>query len=456
MKKKIVSLLLASVMAVSLLAGCGNSGDSAPADNAAPAEEAAPEKEETAPAEDTTPAEEEAPAEDGAAADGATDYSGVELTFWSMWSAGEPQAVVIEEAAKAFSEKTGAKINIEWKGRDINTIIQTALESGEKIDIFEDDYSRISKIYKDFCYDLTDMAAAAGYDAQSYKCFNDVATGWAGFLPCVTEQPQVGGIFYNKDIFDDCGITPPTTWDEFLAACQTMVDKGYQPLALDSAYADFTFGYHLDRYLGEAAISELATNGGWSENESVAKAAQDIIDFVKAGYLAEGAPEEYPSSQNKIGLTGKVAMIVCANYVCAEVNNNSGTEVNWSMFNYPSVEGGADASNSYAGANSLAVTSYSENPQAAFDFLMFLTSGEFDQKMADSASQIPADPRNTAPAIMNGTVETLQATSNPLSWNMGLNDNADLKASFKDLIIQLYEGKFATGEDFAAAMDALY
>ena len=39
---------------------------------------------------------------------------------------------------------------------------------------------------------------------------------------------------------------------------------------------------------------------------------------------------------------------------------------------------------------------------------------------------------------------------------MGLNDNADLKASFKDLIIQLYEGKFATGEDFAAAMDALY
>ncbi len=168
MKKKIVSLLLASVMAVSLLAGCGNSGNSAPAENAAPAE-------------DTTPAEEEAPAEgETAAADGATDYSGVELTFWSMWSAGEPQALVIEEAAKAFQEKTGATINIEWKGRDINTIIQTALESGEKIDIFEDDYSRIAKIYKDFCYDLTDMAAAAGYDAQSFKCFNDVATGWAG------------------------------------------------------------------------------------------------------------------------------------------------------------------------------------------------------------------------------------------------------------------------------------
>lgn len=447
MKKKMLSLLLVSAMAATALTGCGSKEEtpaSAPAETA-PATEAA--------SSEAAPAESEAPADDTAAA----DYSGVELNFWSMWNSTEPQGKVIQEAADAFAEKTGAKINIEWKGRDINTIIQTALESGEKIDIFEDDYSRIAKNYKDYCYDLTDMAKAADYDAQSFKCFNDEATEWAGFLPCVTEQPQVGGVFYNKDIFEDCGITEvPATWEDFLAACQTMVDKGYQPLALDSAYADFTFAYHLDRVIGEDAISELAVNGGWAENEGVVKAAQQIIDFVKAGYLADGAPDEYPSSQNKIGLTGEVAMVVCANYVAAEVNNNSGTEVNWGMFNYPAVADGADPSNAYAGANSLAITSYSENPQAAFDFLMFLTSGEFDQKMADAASQIPADPRNTAPAIMNGTIEALNATASPLSWNMGLNDNADLKATFKEVITSLFEGKYTTGEEFAQAMDDLY
>ncbi|SDG61011.1 ABC transporter substrate-binding protein [Marvinbryantia formatexigens] len=414
MKKKLISMLLASAMVAGMTAGV-------------------------------------------AAEDAAADYSGVTLTFWSMWNSTEPQGQIIQEAADAFSEQTGATINIEWKGRDINTLIQSSLEAGENIDIFEDDYSRISKIYKDYCYDLTEMAEAAGYADQSFACFNEVATEWAGFLPCITEQPQVGGIFYNKDIFDACGITEvPATWEDFLAACQTMVDNGYQPLALDSTYADFTFAYHLDRYLGEAGVSDLAVNGGWSDNESAVKAAQDIIDFINAGYLADGAPDEYPSSQNKIGLTGQVAMVVCANYVCAEVNNNTGSEINWGMFNYPSVEGGADPSNAYAGANSLAITSYSENPQAAFDFLMFLTSGEYDQKMADTASQIPADPSNTAPAIMDGTIEALNATENPLSWNMGLNDNSDLKAAIKDVIIQLYEGKFATGEEFTAAVDALY
>lgn len=454
MKKKFVSLLLVAAMAVTMLAGCGSKGKEETTPTTAPAAtEAAAEATEAPEASADTG--EEAPAEP--AAEGASaDYSDVILTFWSMWNSNEPQGQVIQAAADAFKEKTGATVNIEWKGRDIATLVATALEAGENIDIFEDDYSRISKVYKDYVYDLTEMAKAANYEAQSFACFNEVATGWAGFLPCITEQPQVGGVFYNQDIFTECGVSVPTTWDEFLTVCQTLVDKGYQPLALDSAYADFTFGYHLDRHIGEEAIANLTLNGGWSQNEGVVKAAQEIIDFVNAGYLADGAPEEYPSSQNKIGLTGKVAMVVCANYVCAEVNNNSGTEVNWGMFNYPSVEGGADSVNAYAGANSLAIAKYSKNPQAAFDFMMLLTSGDFDQQMANAASQIPADPRNTAPAIMSGTVEALNATENPLSWNMGLNENADLKANFKDTIIGLYEGKYKTGEEFAAAMDAIH
>ena len=149
-------------------------------------------------------------------------------------------------------------------------------------------------------------------------------------------------------------------------------------------------------------------------------------------------------------------MVVCANYVCAEVNNNTQSTINWGLMNYPAVDGGADSSNAYAGANSLAISKNCANPQAAFDFIMFLTTGEFDQKMADGASQIPADSRNTAPAIMDGTVETLLATDVPLAWNMGLSENSDLAPAFKDVAIKLFEGSYKTGEEFAAAMDALY
>lgn len=421
MKKKVISVLLATAMVTALVAGCGSSSSG------------------------------------GSSESSDKKYDGVELTYWSMWTSAEPQGQALQEAADAFEEETGAHVNFEWKGRDIKNILSSALESEEAFDMFEDDYTRITGNYVDYVADLTEMADAAGYADKSYAVFNDVATEAAGFLPCLTEQPSVGGIFYNADIFEDCGITEvPTTWDEFMEACQIMKDKGYQPMALDSTYAPFWFGYHLARTIGEDATAELALNGGWSQNPGVAQAADDIIEFVNAGYLAEGAPDEYPASQNKMGIDQDVAMVVCANYVTAEVNQNSGTELNWGLFAYPTVENGADSTSTFAGANSIAITKYSENQQAAFDFAMYVVTGEQDQSKAELANQIPADPNNTAPAAQAGTTEVLQATSAPLTWNMGLNENADLMSVIQETVVKLYEGSYATGADFAAAMDALY
>ncbi len=368
-----------------------------------------------------------------------------EIVFWSLWNDGEPQSEVIKEAAAAYEAKTGVKVIIEWKGRDVNQILSASLENKEKIDIIEDDYQRIAMVYPNIA-DLTELAKAAGY--KGYDCLNNQVIEWAGHLNSIVEQPQVGGVFYNKDLFAEAGVSEPKTWAEFMDVCQKLVDSGVAPMALDSAYADFMFYHALVSYMDEAAIEKVAKEGGWSNTDAV-KAAQDTIDFVKAGFLADGAPDEYPSNQNKLG-TDEAAMIVCANYVTAEVNNNMNVELNWGLFGYPG------CSAAYGGANSLAVTDYSENKQEAFDFIMFLVTGEYDQKMADTIGQIPADPTNKAPAHLSGTIETLLAAEKPMTWCAGLNANADLINSCKTIIVELYEGKYETGEDFCAALDALY
>ncbi len=394
-----------------------------------------------------------------AAAEGGKIYDGVEITMWSMWNAAEIQGQIIQEAAAAFEEETGCHVNIEFRGRDISTIINTALQGGENIDIFEDDYTRIGQQYAPYCYDMDSMAQAAGYYDNSYELFNNMTKEWSGGkLVSIPEQPNMGGIFYDKAKFEAAGITEtPTTWDEFLAVCQQLVDAGFQPLALDATYSDFNFGYHLDRYIGEARTRELSLNGGWSQEPGVIAAANDIIEFVKLGYLADGAPDEFPASENKIGFEN-VAMVVCADYVTSEVNNNTGANIEWGVFPYPTIpveDGGNGSTAAYAGTNSLAIASYSENPQAAFDFIMYLTTGEIDQKRADQVPQIPADPRNNCTSL-DGAVESLMSADSSLSWTMGINANGDLRTMLKDVIIQLFEGRYATGEDFAAAMDALY
>lgn len=425
--KKIIALLLALVLVLGL-AACG-----APA---APAAPEAPEAE--------TPAAPEAPEAEP------KKYEGVELTYWSMWSTGEPQALVIEEAAKAFEAETGAKVNIEWKGRDIKTLLSASLEAGEKFDVFDDDYTRIAQVYAPYTYDLTEMAAAAGYDKIGYACFNNQAIEWAGFLNSIVEQPNIGGIFYDKAAFAAAGITTvPATWAEFLDACAKLKEAGIAPLALDSAYADFNVYHHLVRHLGEDKIKELSANGGWAADADAVAAAQEIIDFVNAGYLAEGAPDQYPASQTKIGL-GTAAMIVCADYVCAEVNNSVG-EVDWGFFAFPTPENCADTS-SYAGANSMAITKYSENAQAAFDFILYVVTGTYGQKLVDNCKQIPADVSLTE-ATLAGSVVALQNTIKPMSWCGNI--HSDRVQGYRDLSTAIFEGKYADGAAWCAAMDAL-
>ena len=177
--KKIIAMLLVLAMALALVA-CGAS---------APAATEAPKAEEP---KTETPVV-ETPAE-------AKKYEGVELTYWSMWNEAEPQGKVIVEAVAAFEAETGAKVNVEWKGRDLNTVITAALEAKENVDIFDDDYARITTAYAAHTYDLTEMAEAAGYADYSYACFNDFVVNTAGYLNCIVEQPQIGGIFYNKDV----------------------------------------------------------------------------------------------------------------------------------------------------------------------------------------------------------------------------------------------------------------
>ncbi len=42
---------------------------------------------------------------------------------------------------------------------------------------------------------------------------------------------QVLGAYYNKGVFDELGLSEPTTWDEFIAALETLKENGYIPIA---------------------------------------------------------------------------------------------------------------------------------------------------------------------------------------------------------------------------------
>ena len=79
------------------------------------------------------------------------------LVYWSMWEATEPQGQVIQEAVDAYTEQTGVKVDLQFKGRTGNReALQPALDGGTQIDIFDEDIDRVNGMYGKYLLDLED------------------------------------------------------------------------------------------------------------------------------------------------------------------------------------------------------------------------------------------------------------------------------------------------------------
>ena len=102
------------------------------------------------------------------------------------------QANAIQAAADAFEAETGAHVNIEWKGRDVNTLISAALESGEKLDIFEDDYNRIQTTDMRLLRRLVRDSQFRSHDAlMTLKLWDDVRRGEEKYIFPFQEEADI-------------------------------------------------------------------------------------------------------------------------------------------------------------------------------------------------------------------------------------------------------------------------
>lgn len=413
--KKIIALLLVLVMVVSLVA-CG--GSSEPAVTEAPAAEAAP-------------AATQAPAAD----------TGIELTYWSMWNSTEGQAKVIQEAADAYYASTGIKVNIEWKGRDVKNLIQPALDAGEKIDLFDQDYAFISKNCTNYVADVSEMVTAAGLEEHILPVLYTTAQSYIeSGLKVIPYQPYTSGVWYNRAMFEAAGVEEvPETFDELLDVCQKLKDYGVNPMTCDQGDGTaLLMGYQLGRYVGQAGVYDIIDNCKWAEVPGALKAAEDIYTLFANGYMSPYAPSTYPDGQNELGFE-ESAMLLQASWVPNEIVQNTGAQLDWGFFPWPAVEGGVNGTDAgMVGAQGYGIVEASEHKQEAFDFVVTVVTGEYDLKMAEAVSSIPADTANvTWPAAVAGAEPYFKLMSESYDWAVGLQDNADYKDYIQDAIERL-------------------
>lgn len=356
-------------------------------------------------------------------------YQDVKLSLQSNWLREDPEAQVLLQAAAFFEKQTGAEVTIRWAGED----------TGET-DIYQLGAAEFLQMPVEFALDLTEMAEKVDYESKSHETMRNQITEQCGYLGAIAQTPYLGGIYYNTDVFAQCGITQtPRTWDDFLALSQKLCESGWQPLTLDQEDALIATELHLRRSIGSAEIVRLMSkNGQWHYDEAAIAALEQVMLYVQAGNIATGTPAEYPAGQNKMALSNSV-MMIGTNADCVDVEEATLTDLSWGIFPYP----GSTGSGTWMSADVLVIHRDSQNAQAAFDFVMLLTTGEFDQLRADISGGIPADPANASSVA--GAMQALEAAQpEPL----GLFGDKQL-----DVSVKLWSGWYTTAVRYASRLE---
>lgn len=259
--KKRMAALLASLMALQLVACGGATGN---------ATQSA--KETTA--ETTTAAE----AKDTEAASTNTDSTGdgavtIRLSWWGGDSRHEKTLEAVDKFMEAYPD---IKVECEygaWNGWTEK--ISTSLVAGASADVMQTNWNWLYQFSSDGSKyaDLNDYADVFNNFADYDKTTLDtcVVAGKQQAIPIST----TGKVFYwNKTTFDKAGIAIPTTFDELIAAGETFKEKlgdDYYPLAL----------FEYERYLLMVYYLESKYEKPWAVDNQCNYTVEEITDGLE-------------------------------------------------------------------------------------------------------------------------------------------------------------------------------
>lgn len=345
MKKKMITLLLAGVMAFSMGA-CGKT------------ENTGADKKEVSTASET---------QEPQSANGDENT----LTVWA-WDQNF-NIYAMKEAEKIYQkDHPDFKLDIvELTSGDVETKIATAALAGDTSilpDIFllqDHTYQKFLESYPDIFTDLSDSGIPFDQFSES-KVAESMKDGKNYAVPfdngaCVAA--------YRTDILSDAGLTledfTDITWSRFMELGEQVKEKtGVSLLSGNGGSPELVM--MMMRSTGATAFHDDGS-ANMVENESLRAAMNVYIELVKKGILREVTDwDQYVGSLN----SGSAACAINGCWISGSIQGAEDQSGKWGITNMPALDKIESATNySSNGGSSWAVSGTSKNPELAIDFL---------------------------------------------------------------------------------------
>lgn len=332
---------------------------------------------------------------------GGSDKPGGTVEYWSMFNVGEPLQVWLEEKLKQFEGETGITVKATWSGRDVITNMRSSLLSGNAPDLVDQSNAELTAglISNELVIPLDEHldGPAYGSDGKWRDTFvpnimseMEYSDGKTYIIP---RDAYSSGVFYSKKLFDDLGLQPPQTWEQFIEVSEKLKANGIAPLAADGNiqfYNVWYFNWLAMREVGPEKLYAAAadeTGETWRE-PGFLEAAKKVSQLVESGYFASGYEgSAYPAAQVN-WINGNAGMMLMGAWMPKEMSEQTPEDFDMQMFPFPD-SGAYDPTVTELWANGWAVLKDGKNNAGAVELLKFLTSKPIMEELVELGTPGP-------------------------------------------------------------------
>jgi ABC-type glycerol-3-phosphate transport system substrate-binding protein len=236
--------------------------------------------------------------------------------------------------------------------------------------------------------DLDPWAEAYGWDStfppSSLEILSSDEQGeefGTGSLYAAPAALSVLGVFYNKSILAEAGISePPTTLDDFESAMQKVKDAGHEPLSVGALGVG---GFHIWSALLNV-VGDVDDFRAWVygqpgatiENDGAMRATQILESWKDRGFIPESASATADTDAQADFAQGKSAFQITGNWAASALEEEMGDDVGFFLM---PTESGEPSTIASGASVPYAISSETENPDVAAAFLDYLSSPEAAQ-----------------------------------------------------------------------------
>ncbi|WP_454856702.1 ABC transporter substrate-binding protein [Promicromonospora soli] len=324
-----------------------------------------------------------------------SDASGTgEVTYWGAFYAPTTEEAFQEIFVDGFNAESDASVDMEVKElTTIGQLTDTAVSAGQAPDIV---YSDGPTSASDFA--RADRTVSLDDYAQEY--------GWEDkFLPWAYELSTVDGevssvpasygsmaLFYNTEVFEEHGWTPPTTLAEFEQIAQEADEAGMVPIGGGNAgyqgMSEWLLTSVFNAAVGPEKLYDALTGEASFTDPEFVSAIELIESWIDKGWLAGGS-ESYFTTDDTANVTG-LANGTTAMYMTGTWTFNSLGEVfedpsQWGWSPLPSLSDDVEPGVfPLAIGTQLSVSTDAADPAAAASFIDYV-AGDVDRALSYTA-----------------------------------------------------------------------